>query len=92
MSELPQAPKLEKLSPEEEIGGLKVVHEFLQEFEVKAKYAHVWSQVLDNIAKITNSLISKDQEAKLQGLKKESLEKQSAKEAKKADKKKPEES
>jgi predicted translin family RNA/ssDNA-binding protein len=48
------------LSAEQEIGALRTVHEFLSEFDrVPGSLSSKWSQMLDTIAVVANSLIGK---------------------------------
>ena len=50
----------ESLSPEQEIGALRKVHEFLGDFDrVPGSMSAAWSQMLDTVAVVANSLISK---------------------------------
>ena len=50
----------ETLEPEQEISGLKKVHQYLSEFDrVPGSMAATWSQMLDTIAVVANSLIAK---------------------------------
>lgn len=49
-----------ELSLEDEIACLRKVHEFLREYDrVPGALASTWSQMLDTIAVVANSLISK---------------------------------
>ncbi len=48
------------LSQEQEIGALRKVHQFLNEFDrVPGSMSASWSQMLDTIAIVANSLIAK---------------------------------
>ena len=49
-----------QLSSEDEIACLRKVHEFLREYDrVPGSVASTWSQMLDTVAVVANSLISK---------------------------------
>lgn len=57
------APELPKLTSEQEISALRSVHQFLAEYDrVPGSLASKWSQALDTIAVVANSLIGKAQE------------------------------
>lgn len=50
----------ETLLPEQEVGALKKVHEFLSNFDrVPGAMSAQWSQMLDTVAVVANSLIAK---------------------------------
>jgi len=62
--------ELEPLTVEQEIGALRRVHEYLREFDrVPGSMASTWSQMLDTIAVVANSLIAKLPEEELQKMK-----------------------
>lgn len=51
---------VESLLPEQEIGALRKVHEFLSGFDrVPGSMSAQWSQMLDTVAVVANSLIAK---------------------------------
>jgi len=48
------------LSSEQEVGALRKVHEFLSEFDrVPGTLTAQWSQMLDTVAVVANSLLAK---------------------------------
>ncbi|CAB4141228.1 hypothetical protein UFOVP410_67 [uncultured Caudovirales phage] len=50
----------ETLSPEQEINALRSVHKYLSEFDrVPGSMSATWSQMLDTVAVVANSLIAK---------------------------------
>jgi hypothetical protein len=52
--------KPEAILPEQEIGALRKVHQFLSDFDrVPGSLSAQWSQMLDTVAIVTNSLIAK---------------------------------
>lgn len=54
----------QKLTAEQEINALRSVHEFLTQFDrVPGFLANKWSQALDAVAVVANSLIAKATEA-----------------------------
>jgi hypothetical protein len=54
----------QKLTAEQEINALRSVHEFLSQFDrVPGFLANKWSQALDAVAVVANSLIAKATEA-----------------------------
>jgi hypothetical protein len=62
-AEVTAAPELPTLTAEQEIAALRSVHEFLSTFDrVPGFLANQWSQALDTVAVVANSLIKKAQE------------------------------
>jgi hypothetical protein len=50
----------ESISQEQEVGALRKVHQFLSEFDrVPGSMSAQWSQMLDTVAIVANSLIAK---------------------------------
>lgn len=48
------------LAPEQEVGALRKVHEFLSEFDrVPGSLSSQWAQMLDTVAVVANSLLAK---------------------------------
>lgn len=57
----------EVLLPEQEVGALRKVHQFLSEFDrVPGSMSAQWSQMLDTVAVVANSLIAKLPKAETQ--------------------------
>ncbi len=62
-AEVTAAPELPTLTSEQEIAALRSVHDFLSKFDrVPGFLANQWSQALDTVAVVANSLIKKAQE------------------------------
>lgn len=59
-AEVTATPELPTLTTEQEIAALRSVHDFLSKFDrVPGFLANQWSQALDTVAVVANSLIKK---------------------------------
>ena len=66
-TKIEDAINIEPLSIQQEIGALRKVHEYLSEFDrVPGSMSASWSQMLDTIAVVANSLIAKLPKEELQ--------------------------
>ena len=55
-----ETPALQMLTPEQEINALRTAHQFFSNFDrVPGFLANQWSQALDAVAVVANSLIAK---------------------------------
>lgn len=55
---------LQKLTATQEVDALRAIHQFLTNFDrVPGSMAGTWSQVLDTLAAVANSLIAKSTES-----------------------------
>lgn len=62
-TETTEAPVAQKLTSTQEIEGLRAVHQFLSTFDrVPGNLTSTWSQVLNTVAAVANSLIAKAEE------------------------------
>lgn len=59
-----QQPPAQKLDTAQEINALRAAHQFFSNFDrVPGNYTNAWSQALDAIAVVANSLIAKSEES-----------------------------